>query len=239
MTVEANYVGTHSDHLDVLYDLNQPVNGVQPYPNFGYIEYSDALANGSYHGLEASLRKRFSAGLQFLAAYTWSKIIDNVAQELSSNSGNAQNNRNYAAWRGPGDFDATHHLVASYTWDLPAGHGHNLFSSGLLSYILGNWETSGVYTFSTGLPFTVTSGSSLSSSLDPYGAATAVPNVIGAPHIVGQVGCWYYASQNSACQSSGAGLSDAFQLQAPGQFGNAGRNILRGPHTNAFETSRC
>ena len=237
MVAEANYVGTHSTHLDVLSDLNQPINGVQPYPNFGYIEYSSALANGNYNGLETSLRKRFAAGLQFLAAYTWSKSIDNVAQELSSNSGNAQNGRDYAAWRGPSDFDVTHHLIASYTYDIPAGHGHNAFSRGPLSYILGNWETSGVYSFSTGLPFTVTSGSSLSSSIDPYGAATAVPNVIGTPVIVGQVGCWFYASQNPACGSAGAGLKDAFQLQAPGQFGNAGRNILRGPHTDTFDFS--
>jgi len=92
-----------------------------------------------------------------------------------------------------------------------------------------------VYTFASGRPFTVNSGSSLANALDPYGAVTAVPNVIGKPRIVGTVGCWFYASQNAACPASG--LSDAFQLQSPGQFGNAGRNILRGPHTNVFDLS--
>ena len=93
--------------------------------------------------------------------------------------------------------------------------------------MLGNWNLSGVYTFASGRPFTVNSGSSLASAIDPYGAATAVPNVIGTPQIVGTVGCWFYASQNKACPASG--LTDAFQLQSPGQFGNAGRNILIGP----------
>ena len=90
-----------------------------------------------------------------------------------------------------------------------------------------------MYTFSSGRPFTVNSGTSLGTAIDPYGATTAVPNVIGTPHIVGTVGCWYYASLNPACASA-AGLTDAFQLQAPGQFGNAGRNILRGRRTNVF-----
>jgi hypothetical protein len=234
LTGEVNYVGTKSTHLDVLSDLNQPVNGVQPYPNFGYIEYTNAVGNGTYHGLEMSLHQRLRNGLEMRAAYTWSKSIDNAPEELSSNSGNAPNGLNYGAWRGPSDFDIPQHVVASFVYALPAGHGHKMFSSGWTSYVLGDWNLSGVYTFSSGRPFTVNSGSSLSSAIDPYGAATAVPYVIGTPEIIGQVGCWFYASQNPACPS---GLSNAFQLQAPGQFGNAGRNILRGPHTDVFDLS--
>ncbi|HVW85307.1 MAG TPA: TonB-dependent receptor [Bryobacteraceae bacterium] len=236
LTAEVNYVGTKSTHLDVLSDLNQPVNGVQPYPNFGYIEYTNAIGNGTYQGLETSVHQRFRNGLELRVAWTWSKSIDNAPDELSSNSGSAQNGLNYAAWRGPSDFDIPQHVVASYVYELPVGRGHKLFSNGWGSWVLGNWTLSGVYTFSSGRPFTVNSGGSLGSAIDPYGAATAVPNVIGTPHIVGTVGCWYYASQNPSCASAG-GLTDAFQLQAPGQFGNAGRNILRGPRTDVFDLS--
>lgn len=235
LTAEVNYVGTKSTHLDVLSDLNQPINGVQRYPAFGYIEYLDAIGNGIYHGLEASLHQRLKHGLEVRLAYTWSKSIDNAPEELSSNSGSAPNGFNYAAWRGPSDFDIPQRLVASFVYALPGGHGHSAFSSGWPSWVLGNWNVSGVYTFASGRPFTINSGSSLGSAIDPYGAATAVPNVIGTPHIVGTVGCWYYASQNSACPASG--FTDAFQLQSPGQFGNAGRNILRGPHTNVVDIS--
>jgi hypothetical protein len=75
----------------------------------------------------------------------------------------------------------------------------------------------------------------LSNSIDPFGAVTAVPLVVGSPHVVGDVNCWFYASKNSACQAVASGLSDAFQLQPAGTFGNAGRNILRGPHTSVFD----
>jgi hypothetical protein len=237
---ELNYVGTHSTHLQELSDLNMPVNGVLPYPNFGYIEYNNAIANGHYNGLEASLTRRLSKGLQFRLAYTWSRSIDDAPEELINNSGYAQNGYG-PQWTGPSDFDTPQRVVLSYIYELPAGHGHQLFSNGLASQVLGGWRTSGVYTFSSGLPFNVWSGSALTTALDPNGASdpvnTAVPNVIGQAQIVGNVNCWFYASQNPACDALDPGGKDAFQLQQPGQFGNSGRNSLRGPHVNVFDFS--
>lgn len=238
--VELNYVGTHSTHLQELSDLNMPVNGVLPYPNFGYIEYNNAIANGHYNGLEASLTHRFSKGLQFRLAYTWSRSIDDAPEELVGNDAYAQNGYG-PQWTGPSDFDTPQRVVFSYIYELPAGHGHQLFSNGLASVFLGNWRTSGVYTFSSGLPFTVWSGSALTTALDPNGASdpvnTAVPNVIGKAQIVGNVNCWFYASQNTACDALVPNGKDAFQLQQPGQFGDSGRNSLRGPHVNVFDFS--
>jgi hypothetical protein len=235
---ELNYVGTHSTHLQELSDLNMPVNGVLPYPNFGYIEYTNAIADGHYNGLEASLTRRFTKGLQLRLAYTWSRSIDDAPEELVGNDAYAQNGYG-PQWTGPSDFDTPQRVAFSYVYELPAGRNHQLFSHGLASYILGNWRTSGVYTFSSGLPFTVWSGSALTTALDPNGASdpvnTAVPNVIGQAHIVGNVNCWFYASQNSACDALAPNLTNAFQLQAPGQFGDSGRNSLRGPHTNVFD----
>jgi hypothetical protein len=66
---------------------------------------------------------------------------------------------------------------------------------------------------------------------------TAVPNVIGQAHIVGNVNCWFYASQNPVCDALAPNLKDAFQLQQSGQFGDSGRNSLRGPHVNVFDFS--
>jgi hypothetical protein len=237
---EVNYVGTHSTHLQELSDLNMPVNGILPYPNFGYIEYDNAIANGHYNGLESSLTKRFSKGIQFRLAWTWSRSIDDAPEELINNSGYAQNGYG-PQWTGPSDFDTPQRVVFSYIYELPAGRGHQLFSHGLAAQVLGGWRTSGVYTFSSGLPFNVWSGSALTTALDPNGASdpvnTAVPNVIGKAQIVGNVNCWFYASQNPACDALDPAGKDAFQLQQPGQFGDSGRNSLRGPHVNVFDFS--
>ena len=91
-TAEVNYVGTKSTHLDHLVDFNQPliVNGVAttvPYPNFGFIEYTDATSYGNYNGLQASLNHRFNNGLNLRAAYTYSRSLDNAPEELETNSG--------------------------------------------------------------------------------------------------------------------------------------------------------
>jgi hypothetical protein len=237
---ELNYVGTHSTHLQELYDLNMPVNGVLPYPKFGYIEYDNAIACGHYNGLEASLTRRMSKGMQFKLAYTWSRSIDDAPEELVGNDAYAQNGYG-PQWTGPSDFDTPQRVVFSYVYELRAGRGHQLFSHGFASQILGNWKTSGVYTFSSGLPFTVWSGGALTTALDPNGASdpvnTAVPNVIGKAQIVGNVNCWFYASQNPVCDALVPNGKDAFQLQLPGQFGDSGRNSLRGPHVNVFDFS--
>jgi hypothetical protein len=72
---------------------------------------------------------------------------------------------------------------------LPFGHGKALLNHGIASYILGGFRTSGVYTYYSGHPFTVNGGGTLAAALDPFGVATATPNLIGTPHIVGSPDC--------------------------------------------------
>src|SRR5262249_28774013 len=84
---ELNYVGTRSTRLYTLTNFNQPLiangvsTGVVPYPNFGYIEYSTPQGVGNYHGLEATLSRRFRNGLHVQAAYTYSHSLDDVPEE--------------------------------------------------------------------------------------------------------------------------------------------------------------
>ena len=244
---EVNYVGTHSSHLNVLADLNQPFfnpngssTGVLPFSSFGYIEYQRPVGFGKYNGLEATLERRFRQGLSLRFAYTYSRSIDNTPQELESNSGSAPNGYNYASWTGPSDFDTPHRLVASYVWELPFGRGRQFVRDGILSYIIGGFRTSGVYTYASGRPFTISSGGSIANSLDKFGAVAATPNQIGTPHIVGNVDCWFFASNDkigtrTPCLDLAPGISDAYQLQTAGFLGNVGRNTLRGPHTSVFD----
>jgi hypothetical protein len=244
---ELNYVGTHSSHLNVLADLNQPFfnpnGGVQPnrpFPNFGYIEYQRPVGFGKYNGLEATLERRMRHGVGLRFVYTYSRSIDNTPQELESSSGSAPNGRNYGSWAGPSDFDTPHRFIVSSVYELPFGRGKQFASHGVLSYLIGNFRTSGVYTYASGRPFTVSAGGDRANALDAFGAAAATPNLIGTPHIVGNVDCWFFASNNkigtrSPCLNLAPGLTDAYQLQTPGSLGNVGRNTLRGPHTNVFD----
>jgi hypothetical protein len=252
-TAEVDYVGTKSTHLDLLRNYNQPLiagNTVEttlnsagklspiiPYPTFGEIEYTDAIGYGNYNGLQASLKRRFLQGLSLQAAYTYSHSLDNAPEELETNSGDAPNGRDAGSWYGNSDFDVRNRVSVNYVWELPFGHGKQMLNHGPLSWIFGDFRTSGVYTFYSGHPFTVNSGSTLASALDPYGFSTATPFLVGKPHRVGDPACWFYISANSACSKLAPNLTDAYKAPPSGQFGNSGRNTLTGPRTDVFDAA--
>jgi hypothetical protein len=242
-SAELNYVGTKSTNLDRLSDFNQPIiangvsTGVVPYPNFGYIEYLNQNAHANYNGLEASLLRRFHSGLDLRASYTYSRSLDNSPQELESNSGAAPDGRNPQNWYGPSDFDIPHRVAVSYSYQLPFGRGKQFLHSGVLSQIFGGFQTSGVFTYYSGHPFTVNEGGGPGAALDPFGQATAVPNVVGPTQIVGDPNCWFFDPLNKNCAAMVPGGTNPFQTLPAGVVGNSGRNTLRGPHTAVFDAA--
>lgn len=237
---EADYVGTNSRHLDVLYNYNQPIisagvsTKIVPYANFGQVEYMSPIGHGNYHGLQGSLTRAMNKGLSVRVAYTYSHTLDNTPEELENNSGDAPNGRNYGFWYGSSDFDVRHRISANYVYELPFGHGKSMLRTGLAAWVLGNWRTSGVYTFYSGHPFTANWGSE-SSLLDSYGFATAVPNVSGKVRYPKKSGCWFYTSSNSACSAYGTSADNVFTDPGKYTVGNSRRNTLVGPATQVFD----
>ena len=239
---EVDYVGTKSTHNNLIYDFNQPlivnnqVTSTVPYPNFGQVEYTAPIGYGNYNGLQASLTHAMANGLSVHAAYTYSRSLDNTPEELENNPGGPPNGRNETSWYGPSEFNTPQRVGLSVVYELPFGKGKSLLTSGPLSYVLGNWRTSGVYTFYSGIPFTATWGSE-SSLLDPYGYATAVPNKVGNVHYVKKPECWFYASATSGCSKYGSGLQDAFADAGNGVIGNGSRNSLNSPATDVVDAA--
>ena len=242
---EVDYVGTKSTHLDVIRNYNQPIisggvsTGVVPYTNYGQIEWTSPIGSGNYNGLQASLTRRMTSGLELRAAFTHSRSIDNTPEELESNSGDAPNGRDYAAWYGPSDFDVPNRVAVSYVYNLPFGKDQSMLQRGPLAWILGDWETSGVYTYYSGHPFQINENDGNHNSiLDPYGYTTATPNQVGAPRVVGDPDCWFYASNDSACAAKApSGSTNAYAATAVGAIGNVGRNTLRGPGVDVLDAA--
>ena len=133
-----------SPHCDPLTGNNCPADGV---PVFSSIFAQDTVATSAYNSLQASLEKRFAHGLQFTAAYTFSKSFD----EASSFEG-ILNPIDPRASRSLSQFDARHRFVLSYYWELPAPK-YSGFKAGLLN----GWALSGITTFQTGFPIRLTS----------------------------------------------------------------------------------
>ncbi|MFZ0541273.1 MAG: carboxypeptidase regulatory-like domain-containing protein, partial [Candidatus Sulfotelmatobacter sp.] len=116
-----------------------PVDGT---PVFTDIFAEDTIANSNYNALEMMLQKRFSRGLQFQAAYTYSKSIDD-----GSTFEETLDPFNYRASRGLSLFNSKQRFVVSYDWELPVRR-----YSGFAGRLLDDWEVSGITQFQSGFP---------------------------------------------------------------------------------------
>jgi hypothetical protein len=221
-----DYVGTKSTHLDIIHDLNQYLPGTTnfPYPGFGYLEYSQSAASSNYNGLELSAQRRFHRGLSIESTYTWSRTLQTSYTHtfVYTLSGS----------------DIPQRFTASYVYELPFGKNKSLVTHGVGSALLGGWRTSGIFTHSSGLPFTVSVGGNYNSAIDVNGNGTSLPIMIGKPKVIGNVNCWFYYSGNKTCKALAPNQSDAYALPPlSSPYGNGSLNTLRGPHTNVFDFS--
>jgi Carboxypeptidase regulatory-like domain len=132
-----------------------PIDGV---PVFSSIFAQNTEAASNYNSLQASLEKRFTHGLQFQVAYTWSKSIDNASSfENIVRPICDRCNRSLSL------FDARHRVVISYLWNLPVPQ-----FQGAKSKLLNGWAISGITSWQTGFPIRMQSSndSELMNSFD-------------------------------------------------------------------------
>jgi hypothetical protein len=128
-----------SPNCDPASSVGCPVDGV---PVFTDVFAEDTIANSNYNALEMMLQKRFSHGLQFQAAYTFSKSIDD-----GSTFEETLNPFNYRASRGLSLFNSKQRFVISYDWELPIPK-----HQGFAGKVLNDWEISGITQFQSGFP---------------------------------------------------------------------------------------
>jgi hypothetical protein len=116
-----------------------PVDGI---PVFSSIFAEDTVANSAYNAFEAMLEKRFSHGLQFQAAYTWSKSLDEASTfEETLNPFNPKASRALSL------FNSAQRFVVSYDWELPITK-----RPGFAGAIVNDWALSGIVEFQSGFP---------------------------------------------------------------------------------------
>ena len=113
-----------------------------------------------FHGMTVAFRRRFSNGLQFDFNYTWSHSIDNgsAAESGAGEQGaSIQDIYNLSAFRGSSDFDIRHNFNANFMYALPVGKGQMLLHGAptWLDEIVGGWQVSSVWRYSTALPSAV------------------------------------------------------------------------------------
>jgi len=120
-------------------------------PVFASIFAQDTIANSAYNSLQVSLERRFAKGLQFLAAYTWSKSFDEA-----SSFENTLDPLCFRCSRALSLFNAPQRFVLSYYWELPVPEKH-----GVVGKVVDGWGMSGIFSFQSGFPIRITSWSDL------------------------------------------------------------------------------
>jgi Carboxypeptidase regulatory-like domain/TonB dependent receptor-like, beta-barrel/TonB-dependent Receptor Plug Domain len=225
--------------------LRAPYQGVEVV-NF---QQSQSTAQSTYNSLQMSLTKRLSRGLQFLASYTLAKSIDNASGSASSvdavdgfpGIGNQLDNH---ANRGVSTFDRTHRFVLSYLWDLPPpAFAENSTVSRLL---FSNWQAAGIITAMSGLPIDIVDSNAGSFYFGANSFASRPSWAPGATRSTAMSnvppGDFFnpfafvrpvVLTDQVIPSSNGTAIAGATGTD----FGNIGRNVLRGPRQSNVDFS--
>jgi outer membrane receptor protein involved in Fe transport len=218
--VTAAYIGMKGTRLPIRRELNPAIYGPGATlanintrriyaPNFQSIISYENTINSTYHAFQATLNKRFSGGFTIQANYTFSKSIDGMSIDVDGFNG--QNPLDSRLDKGLSDFDVRHRFVASFLWEIPGPR------TGPASWLLGGWQSNGIFVGQAGRAFTVTSGQDRALS----GSGTQRPDMPRDPNL---------DSGRSRAELMARYFDPAaFVLPAAGSYGNAGRNIMVGP----------
>jgi len=258
-TLEVNYIGTKSTHLLDRRNISQPLQipaaslsfcqatdpktgaylnlgtapcsvvSRLPYPNFnGFYIDSDFHGYANYNAMNIKFEHR-TGNLAATAIYTWAKSMDDKSAAAGVGATGAgyqgfEYNHNPNLDYGPSDFNVGQRFVTSYVWQLPFGRGQKFANqvNRAADLAIGGWQLSGIVTFQTGFPFTVTANDVQNINDSQFMHGNIVPN---CPLHQGLSG--HFARINPNC----------FTQPALGTFGTVGRNTLRQPGINNFDTA--
>jgi hypothetical protein len=245
--LDVRYVGNKGTHLPRFIEGNPSIfgpgvnannnNQIRQYTtcnaagacNYGSVGLVADDSSSTYHALEVAFSRQYTHGLSFLASYWYSKSLDyisslNVAGSaptlVAGENDLAQNPFDLRAEHGASLFDAKQRFVFSGTWALPRWQG----ASRAADLLLNGWQLNAISSLSTGTPFTVYDSANVSlqgSAPEISGFYSSRPDLVsnpntGQPHTANQ-----WVSRSSFRQ-----LDPPTQA---GQFGNEGRNAVRGP----------
>jgi hypothetical protein len=261
--LEAGYVGTSGSDLVFSHSLNQallaspanPIRGVTTntaanvplrVPIHGFtatgLNAIDSGATSRYNSLQVSVTKRFSDGLQFLAAYTFAHAYSDAAANTSAaGTGGINGNQNdRRATYGRADFNREHRFVFSYVYDFPSPKQFN----SVVNNLLGGWSLAGVTTIQSGVPLSITGTNAqnafgITADRAPLAAGCTHANLVTSGSTTSRLGGASGGSGyfNRVCINGllAVGGAPVWPLIEPGggrDFGNSGVGIVIGPGQN-------
>jgi len=191
-----------------------------------------SVGNSDYHGVLLTFRKRLSRGIAFDFNYTFSQSRDLTSEAERAdiwggiftggysgfliNSWSPQLNRSWS------DFDMRHQMNANWYIELPFGRGKRFGGGwpGVVNQLLGGWQVSGIFRWTSGLPANVINGRSWPTNWQLQGNATCLDQQVCPATKTTKLG------EGPNLYTDPAAAFDGFRWSMPGEIGE--RNILRG-----------
>ena len=223
LVLEARYVGSKGSKLVSKRNLNQPppapgmVDFRRPIPGFGDILFVEPGGASTYNSLQLRAQRRFSNRLSFLAAYTYSKSIDNASSFLGTDGYNntPQDSSNIAAEKALSNFDLRNRLSLALVYAFPSAQ----------HFLLDNWQLSSILVVQSGRPLTPRLEFDNSNTGNVGGVfGSDRPDLVGNPELADSGPDQFFNP-------------DAFRIPEPFQFGNSGRNTVVGPGLASLDLS--
>jgi hypothetical protein len=240
------YVGTRGERLFLNQQINPGIDGVRIDPLRGSVLERNNLGNSSYNGLDVSVDRSMGHGLVLRGAYTYSKALDNGSDVFttSGTSSQPQNLFNSSLDRGPSAFDRRHRAVITWVYQTPAFKTSSQMMS-VLSWPVRDWQVSGIASFQTGAPETVSllgydqngdlnTGNDRPNLSNPNAPVNYSAACIGSPTCITGVGQINPNGTLTDWNTNAPGTASQFRyivtnVLGTGPNGNLGRNTFYNP----------
>ena len=170
-TLPENYDAGNPSALATFAGNSQPF---RPFPNYGTVTFRDNISHATYHAGTVHLSRRYAAGFQLDAFYTYSKSLDGTGVgnvDVASN-----------LYKGPSSYDRRHRFVGNFSQDLPFGRNRALLNrGGVLNALFGGYTLVWQYSIYTGNPITWNFTNSPYNYLPSFMGIQSRPNLVGTP----------------------------------------------------------
>ncbi|MGB6687613.1 MAG: hypothetical protein WBE76_07200, partial [Terracidiphilus sp.] len=223
----ANYFGAQGTHLqaNTYVNLIDPATKARPYPAFGQIGFRQGTGSSTLHALALLVQRNLRNGLQLSAGYNWAhEIDDGVAGDGAADP--PENPACPRCDRASGDADVRHTFGLYSLYQIPFGSNRpHRAQNSLLNRIAGNWDFLNQFTARTALPVNVTiqrSASDVATGYTVNQRPDRVPGVSLRPPGGPNPQEW---------------INPAAFTTVHGLYGDAGRNVARGPAAWQLDTS--
>jgi hypothetical protein len=209
-----------------------PSQFLRPYVGYGNITYYWYGANSNYHSLQTSVRRRYKNNFTYGVIWTYSKAMDYADTETTSATTTISSLINPKVWNyGEAGFDHTHIFRVYWVYNVP--HASRLVNDKFVRAVFDNWQVSGIYTAQSGAPLGLTY--SFSPTQDITGSTDS-----GRVLIVGNPQQTNHATLE-AFNVNAIAPPPVAACEVPNPsfscWGNAGKDVFRGPGINNWDTS--